>query len=193
MRRPLRRIAPDRQRAGHRLRDEMIAEAGLILQRCLCARGSCCPLCRDLGVLIHGISQQRHRRRNGAEKLVSLVTNIRLPAAAAQAAWNGSKFRPSIAPPQFALNDAQSAQKAAPLDRHERPQSRGHLLNNRVERRRDDAVATRSVRGTRMRAILAFAILLLGLSTARRRSRNIPRSFADYFHGRGRQRISVAG
>ena len=32
VRRPLRRIAPDRQRARHRLGDEMIAEAGLVLK-----------------------------------------------------------------------------------------------------------------------------------------------------------------
>ena len=66
-RRPLRRVAADRQRAGDRLGNKMIAEAGLVLERPITARGfvfgfarpggSFC-LFHDLG---HGTSQKKPR------------------------------------------------------------------------------------------------------------------------------------
>ena len=73
VRRPLRRIAADRQRAGDCFRNEMIAEAGLVLQRRGRARRS---VVRFAGFGIHATSRRRVRRQ-----LVSIATNIRFPGA----------------------------------------------------------------------------------------------------------------
>ena len=65
VRRPLRRIAADRQRAGHSFRDEMIAEAGLVLQRRGRARRF---VVRFAGFGIHATSPRRVRRAIGIDR-----------------------------------------------------------------------------------------------------------------------------
>ena len=62
VRRPLRRIAADRQRAGDRFRHEMIAEAGLILQRRGRARRFAL---RFAGFGVHATSRRRVRHTPG--------------------------------------------------------------------------------------------------------------------------------
>ena len=62
VRRPLRRIAADRQRAGDSFRDEMIAEAGLILQRHGRARRF---VIRFAGFGVHATSRRRVRHAPG--------------------------------------------------------------------------------------------------------------------------------
>ena len=92
-------------------------------------------------------------------------------------------------PPQFALNDSQSVQKAARLDRHERRRGRGKAFINQC---RDGGTARRRdtfCEGTGMRPILAFAILLLGLSRAAPEP-EYSRYFTDYLHSTGGEAAS---
>ena len=107
-RRPLRRVAADRQRAGNRLGDEMIAEAGLVLDR-RPLLGELAFRLTDLGVDFcrvfghavfsalgfrdwwlrdwgfrgwgHGTSAKAAALAERAGQLVSNATNIRLPRA----------------------------------------------------------------------------------------------------------------
>ena len=127
-----------------------------------------------------------------ADQLVALVTNIRLPRGATQGGWNGSKFRTAADPPQFALNDAQSAQKAAPLDRHERLCVEGNLSLTTLDGVAETPSRTRSVRERGCARSYAFGILLLGLTSAAPEP-EYSSLFAEYAHDAGADSPLVAG